>query len=271
MGAKNSKTDIERANADIDTHQTLMISLTTDESMLHPNIQSLTELKSLKSVGSNVSSTSTKSQKKKKEKRRRSKELRKIRDKPDRMCRKASMAPDQAFIVEEALLEDLCEIAGEEAYDGGNIILSHEKEELLRRLSVNSATANIFNNTTNFRKFSTNSMRGLSVAGSEPSGRVSPISQERSPHRQPRGSINSIRRGSILSNLTVNLNPEGVEDPVRLRRQSIKNVQTTSPNGAHDLMTQANYRSEIQALKMAQKRETCSFCRNCFAICNIYI
>ena len=49
--------------------------------------------------------------------------FRKIRDKPNRMCRKASTAPDQAFIVEEALLEDLCAIAGEEAHDGGNIIM----------------------------------------------------------------------------------------------------------------------------------------------------
>ena len=39
--------------------------------------------------------------------------FRKIRDKPNRMCRKASTAPDQAFIVEEALLEDLCAIARE--------------------------------------------------------------------------------------------------------------------------------------------------------------
>ena len=49
--------------------------------------------------------------------------FRKIRDKPNRTCRKASTAPDQAFIVEEALLEDLCAIAGEEAHEGGNIIL----------------------------------------------------------------------------------------------------------------------------------------------------
>ena len=55
------------------------------------------------------------------------------------------------------------------------------------------------------------------------------------------------------------------------RRQSIKQVQKTAPKGAHELMTQANYRTEIQALKMAQKRETCSCARNCFALCNIYI
>ena len=36
-------------------------------------------------------------------------------------------------------------------------------------------------------------------------------------------------------------------------------------------MTQANYRTEIQALKMAQKRESCTCARNCFALCNIYI
>ena len=49
--------------------------------------------------------------------------LRKIREKPNRTCRKASTAPDQAFIVEEALLEDLCAIAGEEAHEDGNIIV----------------------------------------------------------------------------------------------------------------------------------------------------
>ena len=49
--------------------------------------------------------------------------LRQIRDEPNRLCRKASVAPDEAFIVEEVLLEDLCALAGEEALEGGNIIL----------------------------------------------------------------------------------------------------------------------------------------------------
>ena len=48
--------------------------------------------------------------------------FRQIRDEPNRLCRKASVAPDEAFIVEEVLLEDLCAIAGEEALEGGNII-----------------------------------------------------------------------------------------------------------------------------------------------------
>ena len=50
-------------------------------------------------------------------------ELRKIRDNPDRKVRKMSMAPNEAFIVEESMLEDLCEASGEEARDGGNILL----------------------------------------------------------------------------------------------------------------------------------------------------
>ena len=49
--------------------------------------------------------------------------FRQIRDEPNRLCRKASVAPDEAFIVEEVLLEDLCALAGEEALEGGNIIL----------------------------------------------------------------------------------------------------------------------------------------------------
>merc|ERR1712168_1713306 len=68
-------------------------------------------------------------------------ELRQIRDEPNRLCRKASVAPDEAFIVEEVLLEDLCALAGEEALEGGNIILSREKEELISRLSKNPETA----------------------------------------------------------------------------------------------------------------------------------
>ena len=58
----------------------------------------------------------------KSKKRRSRKDLCKIRDK-DRDLRRMSRAPDVGFIVEEGLLEDLCELAGEEAHDGGTIIL----------------------------------------------------------------------------------------------------------------------------------------------------
>merc|ERR1719209_1208847 len=207
-------------------------------------------MKSNSSYVSNKSNVSNKSQKKRKS--RKPEELRKIRDKPNRMCRKASTAPDQAFIVEEALLEDLCAIAGEEAHDGGNIIMSREKEELIRRLSRNQATADIFKNTKNIRKFSTNSIRGDYTTGTLVNSTIG--SNDKS-----------------LSNVSSSHHPEQIQDPTKLRRQSIKQVQKTSPKGAHELMTQANYRTEIQALKMAQKRETCSCLRNCFAICNIYV
>merc|ERR1712168_544232 len=251
-------------------------------------IVSLTELKSMKSsktYDSNMSNVSNKSQKKQK-RRKSNKELRKIRDKPSRMCRKASTAPDQAFIVEEALLEDLCAIAGEEAHDGGNIILSREKEELIRRLSMNQATSDVFKNTTSIRKFSTNSLRSapstLSQTLDEDCRRSTLTPRDSASQYFGRISQNSsvTNRGSLLKQTVSNrsnrsslsnVGVEEIEDTVRLRRQSIKQVQTTSPKGAHELMTQANYRTEIQALKMAQKRESCTCARNCFALCNIYI
>merc|ERR1712128_388304 len=66
-----------------------------------------------------------------------------------------SVAPNEAFIVEETMLEDLCEASGEEARDGGNIILMEEKEELLRRLSTNPKTRSVFSNQSSIRRFST--------------------------------------------------------------------------------------------------------------------
>ena len=41
--------------------------------------------------------------------------LRSIRDDENRLIRKTSIAPDQAFICEETILEDLCELSGLEA------------------------------------------------------------------------------------------------------------------------------------------------------------
>ena len=55
--------------------------------------------------------------------RRSCRELCKIRDNDERDRRRTSVQPDQSFIVEEGLLEDLCELAGEEANTGGNIIM----------------------------------------------------------------------------------------------------------------------------------------------------
>merc|ERR1712168_480499 len=213
-------------------------------------------------------------------------ELRQIRDEPNRLCRKASVAPDEAFIVEEVLLEDLCAIAGEEALEGGNIILSREKEELISRLSKNPETSDVFKTTTNIRKFSTNSLRGdlpNGILDVQPrrSTRVSQslngfpsIQTARSSRGSQSGSyINGSNRGSNQSSHSDILNESrgAVDDTVKLRRISIKQAQTTCPKGVHELMTQSNYRTEIQALRVAQKRESCTCARNCFLLCNIYI
>jgi len=298
MGSKHSKTDVVKGTTNRGTVESLnsnaqssvfsnnrisqnTVTFDTDDLDIgdvndnyapkKSSIEELISMKSNSSYVSNKSNVSNKSQKKRKS--RKPEELRKIRDKPNRMCRKASTAPDQAFIVEEALLEDLCAIAGEEAHDGGNIIMSREKEELIRRLSRNQATADIFKNTKNIRKFSTNSIRGDYTTGTLVNSTIGSndksLSNVSSSHHSGKtGSI--LTTGSLLTT-TISLNPEQIQDPTKLRRQSIKQVQKTSPKGAHELMTQANYRTEIQALKMAQKRETCSCLRNCFAICNIYV
>merc|ERR1711917_85983 len=219
-------------------------------------------------------------------------ELRQIRDEPNRLCRKASVAPDEAFIVDE----DLCALAGEEALEGGNIILSREKEELISRLSKNPETADVFKTTTSVRKFSTNSLRGElpnGILDSQPriscrvsqstrlsqSSRVSQSLMESiQTARLSRGSqsgsyINGSNRGSNQSSHSDihNESRGAVDDTVKLRRISIKQAQTTCPKGVHELMTQSNYRTEIQALKVAQKRESCTCARNCFLLCNIYI
>ena len=46
--------------------------------------------------------------------------FRSIRDDENRVIRKTSIAPDQAFICEETILEDLCQLSGLEARGLGN-------------------------------------------------------------------------------------------------------------------------------------------------------
>lgn len=48
------------------------------------------------------------------------KALRSIRDDESRLIRKTSIVPDQSFICEETILEDLCEISGLEARTVGS-------------------------------------------------------------------------------------------------------------------------------------------------------
>ena len=89
---------------------------------------------------------------------------------------------------------------------------TREKEELIRRLSTNHATADIFKNTTNMRKFSTQSMRG------DPTLSMTMDSQGRyTLSNTPSNHSNKERKNSVLTLL----NMDGVQDPVRLRKFSI--------------------------------------------------
>jgi len=281
MGAKHSKTSIG------DTGTSLRSSVGRE--LIEDIIERRTSLKldDLSEIGWGASSDSKTSLPRRRstmvgpKRRRTARELRQIRDQPTRLCRKSSVAPDEAFIVEEVLLEDLCALAGEEANKGGNLILSREKEELMKRLARNPETRNVFRSTKNVRKFSTNSIRGVdpSTSNSSPSNCNIQVSSNNS-----RVSLNMSNRGSNCGSnagtkrLSTPLNnapelPENkiIEDTVRLRRRSMKKAQNYCPNGAHDLMTQSNYRSEIKALRIAQQRESCTTARNCLMLCNIYI
>ena len=94
---------------------------------------------------------------------------------------------------------------------------TREKEELIRRLSTNHATADIFKNTTNMRRFSTQSMRGdfptLSMT-IDSHGRNT-LTNTSSSHSSQSGRRD--RKGSVLTLL----NTDGVQDPLRLRNVSI--------------------------------------------------
>ena len=93
-----------------------------------------------------------------------------------------------------------------------DIFRTREKEELIRRLSTNHATADIFKNTTNMRKFSTQSMRG------DPTLSMTMDSQGRNTlSNTPSSHSNKERKNSVLTLL----NTDGVQDPVRLRKFSI--------------------------------------------------
>jgi hypothetical protein len=109
-------------------------------------------------------STSKQWQRVSKEKKRTPSELRQIRDSYARSVRKTSVMPQEEFIIEEGMLEDLCEIAGEEAAKGGGILSSNEKDELICRLSKNRNTECVFKSAKNLRKFSTASMKGNTIA-----------------------------------------------------------------------------------------------------------
>ena len=57
-------------------------------------------------------------------------------------------------------MEDLCEIAGEEAEIGGEIMLGDDKTDLLKRISKNNATKDIFKNQDSYQSFVNNKIAG---------------------------------------------------------------------------------------------------------------
>ena len=64
------------------------------------------------------------------------------------------------LVVEEGILEDLCEIAGEEAEIGGEIMLGDDKSDLLKRISKNTATKDIFKSQDSYQSFVNNKIAG---------------------------------------------------------------------------------------------------------------
>merc|ERR1711892_807971 len=192
---------------------------------VHLMDKSSTSLKSRSSAG-NASATSSNGQPQ--QRRKTPLELRRIRDASDRKVRKMSVAPNEAFIVEETMLEDLCEASGEEARDGGNIILMEEKEELLRRLSTNPKTRSVFSNQSSIRRYSTAAV--TKGDGELVSGNV------------------------------------GAYNVTKVRRQSVHQPNMASQSEIHRLSTSINMRTEYQALNLAKKNETCPCFSSCLAL-----
>merc|ERR1711973_37067 len=187
------------------------------------------------------------------------KDLRKIRDK-DRECRRTSVVPDVGFIVEEGLLEDLCEISGEEAKNGGNILMHDEKTELLKRLRKNSETAAVFRNSTSYKTFQVEA------------GKATTAAQRRSTVHKVKNNAADLSEESLTnakSPLTVRLsrNSKTSENPLSSRRRSISDVKSSQKNNErmkiHALTTEVNYYTEMEAMKMASKNDHCFRLKNC--------
>jgi len=230
------------------------------------------------------------------------KALRSIRDDENRLIRKTSIAPDQAFICEETILEDLCELSGLEARTvggkvNGGIILKEQKMDLLRRLSRNPETAPVLSSANNFRRFSQNAMTSTGIRSVEESvdsfdqpsrrkteiGQVPPEIGPRSsvtggprrsqlgsgPRQSLRSKDNLFMKGSSME-IVASIESNG-KSLHRARKQSVKRQSVTVGDKAHYVSTHCNYRTEIAALKMATAKESCSCIRNLLAKINIFI
>lgn len=206
--------------------------------------------------------------------------LRSIRDNDNRLIRKTSIAPDQSFICEETILEDLCEISGLEAKGAGNrgIILREQKMDLLRRLSRNPETADVFSNERNFRRFSEKAMnapgpfRSSVNESDEGNARRRSTRTEVGPRRsvgarQPRQSqLGMAQSMEIVSSIESN-----GKTLQKVRRQSVKTAANQPGDKTHFVSTQCNYRTEMAAMKMASEKEKCSCIRGILHHMNIFI
>lgn len=101
------------------------------------------------------------------------------------------------------------------------IFRSREKEELIRRLSRNQATADIFKNTKNIRKFSTNSIRGDYTTGTlvnmpNNDKSLSSVSSSHHSSKHTGTTASILTTGSLLTS-SISLNPEQIQDPTKLR------------------------------------------------------
>jgi len=159
------------------------------------------------------------------------------------------------------MLEDLCQVSGEEARDGGNIILHEEKEELLRRISTNPRTRSVFSSTSAVKRFSTSAV----VKGDE------------CVEVAPRSSVAS-RSSSISkrpSQLSQHSQPHmGNYNVTRARRQSVQAAVSANPGGqsnVHSIATSINMTTEYQALHMARKNERCPCLTAVLALCNVHV
>merc|ERR1712134_39612 len=157
------------------------------------------------------------------------KDLRKIRDK-DRECRRTSVVPDVGFIVEEGLLEDLCEI---------------------------SETAAVFRNSTSYKTFQVEA------------GKATTAAQRRSTVHKVKNNAGDLSEESLTnakSPLTVRLsrNSKTSENPLSSRRSDVKSSQKNNERmKIHALTTEVNYYTEMEAMKMASKNDHCFRLKNC--------
>ncbi|CBY21410.1 unnamed protein product [Oikopleura dioica] len=156
-----------------------------------------------------------------------------IRDRSDRSVRRASVAPNFNFVVEEGILEDLCEIAGEEAEIGGEIMLGDDKSDLLKRISKNTATKDIFKNQDSYQSFVNNKITGsgsstLELATTTKESVTSGIASQpstticKSSSMDRKKSLAAVPKGKIATQIATQTNITSEEAALEIVEQNAK-------------------------------------------------